>query len=149
MKSEKLVALAAVAAVSLALGCGGEDPPLPPVPGNIAVSFVDPNGTDGAILFTITGPGMTNLVAAGSSLRMFTRLVAPRELRVIVVGNLGNGPLFTMDVPNTNDVSGFTATVTQVADRNDELRGSVAGYSLEFPLPAPTNPSPSLLDPNL
>ncbi len=136
-----------VASLVGTLSCGGEET-LPPVPGSVAVNFSSPNGTDGAVLFTITGPGMGNLAPASSSNQLFTRLVAPQELRVIIVGNLGSGPLFTMDIPNTNDVSGFNATVLQVADRDDDLRESVAGYSITLPMAASPNPSPSVLDPN-
>lgn len=144
----KDILLAAVVAVAgLAMGCGGEEVLLP-VPGNIAVSFFTPNSTDGAVLFTVTGPELIDFAPANSSARMFTRLVAPREMRVIVIGNLGNGPLFTMRVPNTNDISGFSATVAQVADLNDDLRGSVADYRIDFPLPQSLNPSSSVLDPN-
>lgn len=142
-----IVWAAALATAGLALGCGGEEV-IPPVPGNIVVSFFTPNSTDGAVLFTVTGPGLTNLAPASSSARIFTRLVAAREVRVIVVGNLGNGPLFTMDVPNTNDLSAFSAMVNQVADLDDDLRESLADYRIDFPLPVTPNPNPSVLDPN-
>jgi hypothetical protein len=119
------------------LGCGGETT-LPVAPGRVTGSVVTGSSSDGAMLFTIRGPGMTNVASTNSSNQLFSRLVAPQELRVIVIGNISTGPLFTMDVPNLNDISGFSATVDQVADRDDDLRADISGYSISFPAPAPS-----------
>ena len=121
MMRRLLTALAVIAA----LGCG-EDAP---VPGTISISLNTPNSNDGAMVVTLSGSGITGLQPANSSYQVFQRLVTVDELRVVVFGNLSQGPVLTATVPNINDPDGYAALLVQVANRNNELQEN-SGYSL-------------------
>jgi len=47
-----------------------------------------------------------------------------------VVGNLANGAVVTLHVPDVGAAASYTANVLEVADRQDALRPSLAGYAL-------------------
>jgi len=48
----------------------------------------------------------------------------------VLVGDLQGGALVTFHVPDVDTVSSYSATITQVADRSNVLRGSLTGYAL-------------------
>ena len=121
-------ALVAVAAV----GISCRDTIEPPREGPVTVSLATPRADDGAVLITVTGPGVGTLAPANSSYTIFWRLVSTTELRAIVLGNVVAGPLFTMRVPDIGNVSGYAGTVTQVANRTDELQEDRAGYGVQI-----------------
>lgn len=100
--------------------------------GPATVSLVTPNTGDRAILVTITGPGLENIKRANSSHSVHWRLISAQEARVVVFGNLTDGPVFTINVPDREDLSGYSATVLQVADRNNRLRESTAEYEIRI-----------------
>lgn len=122
--------VAAFAFTLLGQGCGDD----PPVPGTITVSLVSPNANDGAILFNIRGPGISNVAPTSSSNQLFWRQTTNDEVKIIVVGNLTSGPVASLDVPDINDLAGYTTFVEQVADREDELRPSIDGYEITLPV---------------
>ena len=47
-----------------------------------------------------------------------------------VVGNLANGAVVTLHVPDVGAAARYTANVLEVADRQDALRTSLTGYAL-------------------
>jgi len=100
-----------------------------PVEGVLTVSLATPNpGTDGAILFQVSGPQALTSVAAGPGLRVF----APRlslSTRLAVTGTLTNGALVTIGVADTRSAGQYIATVQSVAAPDFQLR-SLTGYSL-------------------
>ena len=100
-----------------------------PVAGVLTVSLATPNpGTDGAILFQVSGPQALTSVAAGPGLRVF----APRlslSTRLAVTGTLTNGALVTIGVADTRSAGQYIATVQSVAAPDFQLR-SLTGYSL-------------------
>jgi hypothetical protein len=116
--------LAAAIGVS---ACG--DGPSEPTPGIATVSLTSP-ATDGAILLTVSGSGLTEPKPSNPSLRIYWRLVSPTEMRMAVFGAIAAGPLFTIDVLDVGSVKAYQGTVLQVADRNDQLRADLSGYSL-------------------
>ena len=117
----------------LLLGCGESA-----MPGTATISLTTPNTDDGALLITVTGPSFTNVQSASSSYQVFSRLATGQELRLIVVGNLAAGPVATVDVADVNGLSVYTATISQVSDRLDELRESLSGYSIDVVPPGGT-----------
>jgi len=100
-----------------------------PVAGMLTVSLATHNpGTDGAILFQVSGPQALTSVAAGPGLRVF----APRlslSTRLAVTGTLTNGALVTIGVADTRSAGQYIATVQSVAAPDFQLR-SLTGYSL-------------------
>jgi len=124
------VALAA-ALVAVGLGCGS-NPVAVATPGPILASLATPHTDDGALLVAVTGPGITTVQAAGSGNVVFWRLVSPTEVRVLVVGDLGAGPLFTVDVPDPHQSGQYASAVLEVASRVDSIRPTTAGYAVTF-----------------
>jgi hypothetical protein len=104
--------------------------PPPPPPGSAVVTLATPNSDDGAVVVKLTGPGLSTFETASSGYIFYSRLAAEQEARVIVVGNVTAGPLFTFKVATGSAVSAYTATIEQVANRTDALRASTASYTL-------------------
>ncbi len=127
------MALATMAAI---LGSCGNDPSGPGGgggggnAGTATVSLSSPNADDGAVLVTLNGSGLTNVRPPNSSYQVFWRLASANVLKVAVVGDLADGPLFTVDVPDVSNLAGYAGTVDQAASRTDALRGSLSGYSI-------------------
>jgi hypothetical protein len=110
-------------------GCGGDGGPAGPQPGTLVATLTTPNGDDGAILVRINGPGITQVVAgrAGDYLKV---LQEGNTVTAVVVGELDSGALIRFDVPDLETRSSYGASILQVADESNALRGSLAGYSL-------------------
>jgi hypothetical protein len=123
------IAAACVTVASL-LGCG-DAPAEPPQPGTVAVILTTPNADDGAILFSIAGGTVQGPAATSPSHRVFSRATGATSTTVVVVGNLAAGPVLLFDVRDVRTVDDFTSTVLEVAARDNSLRASLAGYSLE------------------
>ncbi len=100
-----------------------------PTPGAVVVSLTSPALDDGAVLVSLTGAVFQNVAPAASGYVVYSRLTAADELKVVVIGNVGAGPLFTAQVSDTRSVGSMRATVLDVASRADSTRASLAGYS--------------------
>jgi predicted small lipoprotein YifL len=130
------LAMAILAVVATAAGCGDKatspNPPAPPPPppGSAIVSLATPNSDDGAVVVTLTGPGLSTFATASSGDVFYSRLASAQEARVIVVGDVTAGPLFTFKLAAGSNISAYTATVQQVANRSDALRASTSSYTL-------------------
>jgi hypothetical protein len=116
--------LTALALVTFGAACKDQAPEA----ALLTATLQSPRTDDGAVLVTVQGPGIANVQSASSSYRMYWRLASPGELRVVVIGNLLSGPLFTAQTPGDADVADYRATVVQVADRND-VDLATAGYT--------------------
>src|SRR6266487_1063630 len=85
---------------------------------------------DGAMTFEVSGAPIDSATAVNASLRLFTRRVGGSAMLGVVVGNLANGAVVTLHVPDVGAAASYTANVLEVADRQDALRPSLAGYAL-------------------
>jgi len=127
-----------VSAVFVAIACSESKqptnpnpPPPPPLPLNsVVVSLTSPNNDDGAVVVTLQGPSVSTLQRSSSGYLLYSRTPGAQETRVIVVGSLATGPLFTFAPAAGANLSAYSATVQQVADRADALRASTTGYTL-------------------
>lgn len=113
------------------LACGS-DSGTNPGPGSAAVSLATPNADDGAILVTLTGPGVSNPQPGSSAYDVYFRVVSADELRIMVVGDLSTGVLLTVGVGAVTSIGQYSGTIVEVASRADVLRTSLTGYSLAF-----------------
>jgi len=104
--------------------------PSNPPPGSAIVALVTPNADDGAIGVTLHGPGISNLETASSGYLFYSRLVSDTVARVIVVGDLSAGPIFTFKVASGSAVSAYSVSIDQVATRADAVRSPLTNYSL-------------------
>lgn len=116
----------------LLAACGNEQtgPTRQSGPGTATVALVTPNTDDGAVLITLTGPGLSNAQPASSAYLLYSRAVNADELRAIVVGDLGATVLFTVHVDDVSRIAEYTGTLVDVASRSYVERGSMAGYAV-------------------
>ena len=114
--------------VGAALGCLDNSA----TSGTLKVKLTTPNaGSDGAILFTVTGPAVPLTTTAATGLRLFAQpppLAATNHFAV--TGALPSGTIMTIEVPDVSRSGAYTATIQQVAATNYQLRPSLAGYTL-------------------
>ena len=124
----------ALLALASALACGNESAPATPMPtsGAAAASLVTPNVDDGAILVSLTGPGITSVQSASSAYFAQSRVVSASEVRLVVVGDLSAGVVATVVVPDVRRIGEYSGSVLEVASRGDQVRNSVAGYAIHL-----------------
>ena len=123
----KLVIAALIATLA---ACGGGS--TGPVAGILKVKLATtPNsGLDGAVLLTVTGPVIPTGAAAQTGFRLFGTPAATTN-KFAVTGTLATGSiLFTIDVPDINKVSQYSATIQQVAASSNFALRSLTNYSL-------------------
>jgi len=98
--------------------------------GTLTLRLTTPHADDGAMTFQVSGAPIDSAVAINGSLRLFTRREGSSTVVGAVVGALGNGAVIRLDVPDVGAAARYTATVLEVADRQDALRASLTGYVL-------------------
>lgn len=112
-------------------GCGEDGGPAEPEPGTLVATLATPNTDDGAILVRLTGSGITQVSAEQAG--MYLRMVQNGDtVTAVVVGDVVAGALLSFHVPDVNDLHSCSATVLQVADAANVLRGSLSGYALSL-----------------
>jgi len=79
--------------------------------------------------FQVNGPSIESASVNGL-LQLFTLRVNDSTLVGAVIGTLANGAIITLHVPDGSVAAAYTATLREVADREDALRASLAGYAL-------------------
>lgn len=100
-----------------------------PVAGVLRVNLVTPNGgTDGAILFTVSGPAVLASATAGAGLRLFAQSLGTTN-HFAVTGPLSSGTIVTIGVADVNRAGSYRATIQGVAATSFQLR-ALTGYSL-------------------
>lgn len=114
-----LAALILATGAAFAVGC--EDT-TGPVPGSLQVSL-ETSGTEGAVLLTLTGEGVTEITLTDVSQQIYTREERPGVWKVAIFGTLAAGPIFTFRVPDVNSVDRYGAVLVEVADTENRLRG--------------------------
>ena len=112
-----------------ATGCDDLGPSGPKGPGSVRVDLLSPNGAEGSAVFEVRGggTGLGVVTTAGGEVYYDHGTDATRV--VVILDSPGQiGFLVrTRDLRNLPSV-----TVTQVADGNDQLRGSLSGYEVEL-----------------
>jgi hypothetical protein len=121
---------AMVAALLVAVACSDDSTGAAARVGTLSLRLTTPHADDGAMLFEVSGPPIDSASAVNGSLRLFTRRVDGSTVVGAVVGALANGAAVTLHVPDVGASAGYTANVVEVADRQDALRASLAGYAL-------------------
>jgi hypothetical protein len=119
----------AVAVLLLVVACAKDATGGAAQAGTLTLRLTTPHVDDGAMTFTVSGGPIDSAVAVNASLRLFTRR-GGETLNGAVVGALVNGAVITVYVPDAGAAARYTATVLEVADRQDALRPSLAGYTI-------------------
>lgn len=123
--------LALIVAVTLAAAACDDAPPEPePVPGDVVVTLISPNGGEGAAVLATGDAGISD-VTAETPMRVFhwreggaSRIVALRDEAGVIS--------FTMSLEDLNRPPQLE--VIEVADGANRLRASVAGYEVDVEL---------------
>lgn len=127
------VVAGAMMAVATAGSCSdAPTAPARPEPGVLTVRLATPHADDRAALIRLVLPaGMTTAAveAATPGLEVLTRRSAD-TLRIAVFGDLTTQPVARIAVPDVRAASRVAATLVEVADEQDALRGSLAGYAV-------------------
>jgi hypothetical protein len=121
---------ALVAALSVSAACSDDPVAGGPRAGTLTLRLTTPHVDDGALTFTLSGLPINNATADNGSLQLFTRRSGDSAVVGVLVGDLANGAVVALYVPDVTAAAGYAAQVLEVADRNDALRASLAGYSL-------------------
>jgi hypothetical protein len=106
-------------------GCGVSGP------GDLTFELTTPNQDDGAIQFTLRAPEAQTLgavTAACAECEVFVEAVSAAEVRGVVVGPVGAGPLLLVGVSDRG-ADDYTATIQAAASRTYQLR-DVSQYTL-------------------
>lgn len=124
-----LAALTCVVAV-LAHACGDDDGDITsvPVPGELVISVVSPNGPEGAAVLETEDRGVLSVASAPSG-QVFiggTQLLT----RIIVILSEPGPIVATLNVADVNDPPRFR--IVEVADDSNVVRESLGGYSLSM-----------------
>ena len=135
MNSRILLPALALTYALFAVSCGDdEEGPTGPEAGILTVTLTTPHADDGAILFRLDGPGMTDVSSVAPSLYsrfLETFAESVDEVTAVFVGDVASGPLLTFRAPDASLVDSYEATLLEVADRTNSLRESLGGYGLE------------------
>ena len=122
--------LVAAALLATSVACSKDN--TGPVAGilKIKVATTPNSGLDGAVLLSLTGPVIPTGAAAQTGFRLFGTPTATTNTYA-VTGTLSSGSiLFTINVPDINKVSQYSASVLQVAASSNFALRSTSGYAL-------------------
>lgn len=127
---------AALVVLALAIACSKDattssepSPQSAPLTG-LVISLATPNSDDGALALTLHGPDIGQIAAASSHYLAYTHATSSEEAHVIIVGNIAAGQLLTVPIGAGHKLSDYSASVSEVAARNDSLRATLSNYQL-------------------
>ena len=126
MRSNHLIRLFTVVTIAALSACSDEGPVSGP--GTLTAILMSPNGPEGAAFVVLVGEGVGEVTAVGNT-EVFAR--ADGSTTQIVLINQAGGAL-SFQVAVTDTLVRPQSVVQEVAGPDDELRPSLAGYSLEF-----------------
>jgi hypothetical protein len=124
----KMRSLALRAMASLVLLSACSEDTAAPVAGVLSVNLGTPNPDDGAVLFTVTGPGIDSV--GGSGYQVYSGRLDPRTVRVIVTGQLGAGAIARVYIADSRQAGNYSVTLNQVAARGSYQQRDPGTYSV-------------------
>ncbi len=120
--TDRLLPLVRCALLVAVASCGSE--PVGPVgPGQLRVTLHSANSDDAAAVLELSGSGLRAAEVTGGD--VFLKQVGNKTRVVIVLNDPGQID-FLLDVDDMSRLP--TVTVIEVADHNNQLRGSIADY---------------------
>lgn len=130
MRSIRILALTALVALSASCGSSGGNGG-GPVPGFLTLTLSTPNSNDGALLFKVTGGTIDSVVApAGGMVQNGSYVINPSFTRVVVAGNIVDGVVALVHVPDVGLAASYSTTIEQAAARTTFAQQSLSGYSI-------------------
>ncbi len=107
------------------ISCGGGDGP---AGGLLDITLTTPNNNDGAMLLVISG-GEINSVE-GTGYQTYSAVAGSTTARVVIIGDITNGLVARIVVPDLSLASNYTAYVEQAAARDTYFLQSSGGYAV-------------------
>lgn len=129
MQGKRPVAWLVAAVMIAAASCDDGDvtPPVP-VPGDLVVTLVSPNGAEGAAVLETGDPGIVDIAGAGGvDTYHFER--AGGQSRIVVLLDAPGAIGFTLSVEDINDPPELA--IVEVADPDNRLRADLTGYEVQ------------------
>lgn len=125
-RSSRVLALAAMAS---AMACADPAGPTPPSgPGPVDFRLTIPHAGDGALLITVAGGPVDSVTAAGADVAWLE--TAHDQVGVLVDGDLRDGAIVRLWVPEREIADAYVATITQVVDGRSYEHRALAGYAI-------------------
>ena len=117
MRSIRILALSALvitlASCGSSSGGGGN-----PVPGFLSLHYSTTGATDGAVLFKVQGGTIDSVTTpVGGMVQSGSYVINPSFTRVVAAGNITNGVIARIHVPDVSTAASYTATIEQLTDR--------------------------------
>ena len=132
MRPLRIVGLLAL--IGIVGGCGGGGGGSNPEPGFLDLTLNTPNADDGALLFKVVG-GTVDSITAGAMVQDGSYGTVTGGTRVVVAGNLTDGVVARIHVPDINDVANYSVVIEQIAVRNTFAQRATGGYSVTVSAP--------------
>jgi predicted small lipoprotein YifL len=131
-RSIRLMALlAATVALAACDLVGPGEPDADPGPADIVLA--SPRADDGAVMFSIGGGPVDSITSRGYGI--FASVTGPSSHRVVVNGDLVNGPIARVWVPDRAALGPYTLSIEQVATRGSYTQRDSDGYVLTLTIP--------------
>ncbi len=125
--------MAAVCLFTSLISCGGGGPGTGPpqaISGEVTLVLSGSGTTDGALLLRISGGPVDAIAPVGPVTTDGAPLAGGAQFRAVVTGNLANGDLARIRVPDVAAAGAYTVVIEQVADRNTFALLDPAGRSV-------------------
>lgn len=132
MRPLRIVGLLAL--VGVVAGCGGGGGGSSAEPGFLTLTLNTPNADDGALLFKVVG-GTVDSIVAGAMVQDGSYAAVTGGTRVVVAGNLVDGTVAQIHVPDVNNVADYSVVIEQIAVRNTFAQRATGGYSVMVSAP--------------
>lgn len=130
----RAVGWAAMASVVMLAGCDLVGPGEPiPDPGPVNIVLTTPRDDDGAVMFSISGGAIDSISTLGYE--FFSTQTAAHAHRVVVSGDIVDGPIARVWLPDRHALGPYTLSIEQVANRVTYEQQQGAGYVLVLELP--------------
>ncbi len=110
----------------------GPEPTPPPARGWLNVQLTTPNSDDGGIVFTVAGGPIDSVRFVHEG---FSSAVSDSIWRFLVTGELSNGAIAQLLVPNVHKSSIYRPEIEQVAALVTYEQRDLAGYRLQVVKP--------------
>ncbi|MGB7212300.1 MAG: hypothetical protein WBC97_06675 [Gemmatimonadales bacterium] len=118
-----------IVAVLLGVSCGSGSTG-PSGSGTLHLTLSTPHADDGAVMFTVRGPGIDSVTFPVAYSGYYRRSAGHDTVTVIVAGHVGTGLVANLTVPAGASASGYVALVGQVAQRSTYVQRTLSGYSV-------------------
>jgi hypothetical protein len=130
MRHLRILALVATVGFVANCGGGGGGGGGGPEPGFLNLTLSTPNANDGAVLFRVVG-GTVEDVLAGAMVQDGSFTIQPSLTRIVVAGNIVDGVVAQIEVPDIADVANYSVVMEQATIRTAPwTQQSLTGYSI-------------------